>query len=149
MALGRPAFGIGGFRMTHIEAGHAARFWALGNGSLDGTASYQAVEVVSLLAADLERARRFVGSELGPLADRSEAAARLRSTLLGFLAHGGSHVHAAQALHMHENTVYKRVRKAEELIGRPIAERRVEVQTALMLAETIGADVLNAPHAGT
>jgi DNA-binding PucR family transcriptional regulator len=143
MAVGRPAHGIEGFRVTHLEAGHAARFWDIGAVPLGGTTSYRAVEVVSLLATDLPRARRFVINELGPLAEQSDANARMRSTLLGFLAHGGSHVRAAQALHMHQNTVYNRVRRAEELLGGPVTERRVELQTALMLAETLGDEVLH------
>jgi hypothetical protein len=144
IAVGRPGYGIEGFRVTHIEAGHAARFWALDGAAIGGaTTSYRTVEVVSLLASDLDRARRFVLSELGPLAEQSEAAASMRSTLLGFLAHGCSHVRAAQELHMHQNTVYNRVRRAEELIGGPVSERRVELQTALMLAETLGSEVLH------
>lgn len=142
IAFGRPAHGIEGFRITHLEAGHAARFWSLGNAHGGGTTSYRAIEVISLLASDLDRARRFVLTELGPLAEGSEAAGRMRSTLLGFLAHGCSHVRAAQVMHMHQNTVYNRVRRAEELLGRPVAERRVELQTALMLAETLGTEVL-------
>jgi hypothetical protein len=142
MAVGRPGYGIEGFRITHQEAGHASRFWDIGAAPLGGTTSYRTVEVVSLLATDLDRARRFVRNELGPLADQSETAARMRSTLLGFLSHGGSHVRAAQALHMHQNTVYNRVRRAEELLGGPVTDRRVELQTALMLAETLGDEVL-------
>ena len=142
MAVGRPAFGVDGFRVTHVEAGHASRFWDLGGG---GTAtSYRSVELVSLLASDLERARRFVRNELGPLADRSDSAARLRSTLLGFLANGCSHVRAAPELHMHQNTVYNHVRRAEELLGGSVTDRRVEVQAALILAETLGPEVLAA-----
>jgi DNA-binding PucR family transcriptional regulator len=45
---------------------------------------------------------------------------------------------------MHQNTVYNRVRRAEELLGGSVAERRVELQTALMLAETLGSEVLDA-----
>lgn len=142
MAVGRPAHGVEGFRVTHLEAGHAARFWRSGGSVNGGTTTYRAIEVVSLLASDVDRAKRFVAHELGPLVEPTESAARLRSTLLGFLAHGCSHVHAAQALHMHQNTVYNRVRRAEELIGRPVSEHRVELQTALMLAETLGVEVL-------
>jgi sugar diacid utilization regulator len=143
MAVGRPAYGIDGFRDSHVEAGHAARFWDLGPPYGGGTTSYRSVEVISLLASDLARARRFVRNELGALAEQSEAAARTRSTLLGFLAHGCSHTRAAQELHMHQNTVYNRVRRAEELLGGSVAERRVELQTALMLAETLGPEVLD------
>ena len=139
MAVGRPASGIEGFRVTHLEAQQAARFWGPDGG---GTVSYRAVEVVSLLASDLSRARRFVQNELGPLAARNDAAAGLRRTLMAFLACGGSHTHAAEALHMHHNTVYKKVRRAEELLSAPIAERRVELINALMLAQALGAEVL-------
>ena len=43
---------------------------------------------------------------------------------------------------MHQNTVYNRVRRAEELLGYPVAERRVELQNALMLADVLGTEVL-------
>lgn len=142
MAVGRPAFGVEGFRVTHVEAGHASRFWDVGGTGT--TTSYRSVELVSLLASDLDRARRFVLSELGPLADQAESAARLRSTLLGFLANGCSHVRAAPELHMHQNTVYNHVRRAEELLGGSVTERRVELQAALVLAETLGPEVLPA-----
>jgi DNA-binding PucR family transcriptional regulator len=142
LAVGRPAFGIEGFRVTHVEAGHAARFWELGAARMGGTTAYRSVEVVSLLAADIDRARRFVASELGPLAEDSDAAARIRSTLLTFLAHGASHMRAAQALHMHHNTVYNRVRRAEELLGASVTAGSLELQTALVLAETLGVEVL-------
>jgi hypothetical protein len=143
LAVGRPAYGLDGFRFSHLEAGHAARFWELAGSGGGGTTSYRSIEVVSLMASDIERARRFVQMELGPLAEQSDGATRMRSTLLGFLAHGCSHVRAAQELHMHQNTVYNRVRRAEELLGSPIADRRVELQTALMLAETLGPEVLD------
>jgi hypothetical protein len=142
LAVGRPAYGIEGFRVTHVEAGHASRFWEVGAARMGGTTAYRAVEVVSLLAADIDRARRFVASELGPLAEDSDSAARIRSTLLTFLAHGASHTRAAQALHMHHNTVYNRVRRAEELLGTSVNVGSLELQTALVLAETLGAEVL-------
>jgi hypothetical protein len=34
------------------------------------------------------------------------------------------------------------VRRAEELLGGPVTERRVELHNALMLTETLGAEVL-------
>lgn len=142
MAVGRPAFGIDGFRVTHAEAAHAASFWDLG--ASRATMSYRAIEVVSLLASDLPRARRFVEGALGALAEQSDAAAGLRHTLLAFLSHGCSHVQAAQELQMHQNTVFNRVRRAEELLGGSVTDRRVELHTALMLTETLGAQVLSA-----
>jgi hypothetical protein len=45
---------------------------------------------------------------------------------------------------MHQNTVYNHVRRAEELLGGSVTERRVELQAALILAETLGPEVLPA-----
>lgn len=144
-AIGRPAYGADGFRVSHIEAQHAARFWD--GASLPGTVvSYRAVELVSLLAADLDRARRFVRSELGELAVATDSASDTRVTLMTFLSCGGSHVHAAELLHMHPNTVYKKVKRAEILLGYPITERRVELTNALMLAQSLGKEVLPDPN---
>ncbi|HWF54537.1 MAG TPA: helix-turn-helix domain-containing protein [Solirubrobacteraceae bacterium] len=139
MAVGRPAFGADGFRITHLEAQHAARFWS----AVGSTVSYRAIEVVSLLAADIDRARRFVHAELGPLATATESAAHARQTLLAFLTCGESHTRAAELLHMHHSSVYKRVRRAEEQLAGPIAARRVELTNALMLAQALGPEVLS------
>jgi hypothetical protein len=147
MAVGRPAHGIAGFRVTHLEAQQAARFWNVG--AMSGTTlAYRAVEVVSLLASDVERARRFVANELGDLAAPTEPAAQMRQTLLAFLSCGSSYTHAAQALHMHHNTVYKRVRRAEELLATSVASRHVELTNALMLAQALGEELLPAVGSG-
>lgn len=133
LAIGRPAAGAEGFRVSHDEARHAADL----HGALSGgTASYRSLELVSLLAADPERARRFVAHELGPLARDDDAAAGLRETALAFLDHGGSHVGAARALHVHKNTVYTRVRRAERELGIPVAPGRAGLHAALTLAVT-------------
>ena len=70
-----------GFRRTHAEAMQAARVAALAGDSATAVTSYQRVELVSLLAGDLPRARRFVAAQLGPLASTSEPAERLRETV--------------------------------------------------------------------
>lgn len=145
MAIGRPAAGLDGFRVTHIEAQHAIRF-SEASSAAGVPVSYRAVELVSLLAADLDRARRFVAGELGPLAHATESAADARAVLMAFLACGGSHVHAAELLHMHPNTVYKKVRRAELELGAPVAERRVELTNALMLAQSLRGEVLLGPE---
>jgi DNA-binding PucR family transcriptional regulator len=142
IAIGRPGHRVGGFRTSHEEAGHASRFWSTKPGHTTGTVAYRDVELVSLLAADRERARRFVLAELGELAAATEPAAALRETLLVFLAYGGSFVGAAEALHVHKNTVYTRVRRAESLLAGNIAERRTQIQTALMLSQAAGEELL-------
>ncbi|CAB4901034.1 unannotated protein [freshwater metagenome] len=133
VAAGRPADGVEGFRLSHEEARHAAEL----HGDLPGpVTSYRSVELVSLLGADPARARRFVLRELGPLARPDGVAASLRETALAFLDHGGSHVGAAAALHVHKNTVYSRVRRAERELGAPVVPGRAALHAALTLAVT-------------
>ncbi|WP_138974120.1 PucR family transcriptional regulator [Patulibacter medicamentivorans] len=137
-AIGRPARGMEGFRVSHEEAREAARF-APSGGSVT---PYSAVELVSLLASDLDRARRFVSGRLGPLAVDEPSAAELRHTLRAFFAHGASYKHAAGALNMHHNTVYMRIRRVTSLVGPAMMDRRVELESALMLVDALGPELL-------
>ena len=104
---------------------------------------YARVELVSLLASDLPRARAFVASRLGPLAAPDEPTERLRETVLVFLAIGGRSARAAKELYVHQNTVAYRVKRAEELLGRRVTEDPVELICALTLADTLGPAVLS------
>jgi DNA-binding PucR family transcriptional regulator len=134
IAVGRSAAGVEGFRVTHEEAQHAADIYGEAEGTDGRTVSYRALELLSLLTADFDRSRRFVRRELGPLAEPDDATARLRETALSFLDHGGSHLGAAQDLHLHKNTVYTRVRRAERALGTPVVPGRAALHAALMLA---------------
>ena len=60
VAFGGSGRDVAGFRRTHAEAMQAARVAALAGDSATAVTSYQRVELVSLLAGDLPRARRFV-----------------------------------------------------------------------------------------
>ena len=104
--------------------------------------SYARVELVSLLASDLPRARAFVADRLGPLASTAEPAERLRDTVLAFLASGGSATRVAKDLYVHQNTVVYRVKKAEEMLGRKVTENPIELVGALTLAAALGPAVL-------
>jgi DNA-binding PucR family transcriptional regulator len=142
VAFGSSGHGVAGFRRSHSEAVHAARVAALAGDALGPVTGYRRVELVSLLASDLPRARRFVAAQLGPLASRAESAARLRETVLAFLIAGGSGTRVAKELYVHQNTVAYRVKRAEELLGRRVTEDPVELTCALTLAAAIGSAVL-------
>ncbi|MBA2764772.1 MAG: helix-turn-helix domain-containing protein [Thermoleophilaceae bacterium] len=142
VAIGRPGFGIEGFRRSSEEANEAARIGTLGADGGEGVVSYRSVELTSLLAADFDRARRFVRHELGELAGTDESTGRLRETVLTFLSRGASNVRAARALHVHQNTIVYRVNRAEELLGRPVTERQPELICALTLVAVLGEPVL-------
>jgi hypothetical protein len=77
--------------------------------------------------------------------------ARLRDTLLVFLQTGGSYKTTAERLTLHKNTVQYRIRKAQESLGRPVAENRHDVELALQASHWLGSAVLQpvaAPAAG-
>jgi DNA-binding PucR family transcriptional regulator len=97
---------------------------------------------VSLLAADVPRARAFVASQLGALASPAEPAQRVRDTILAYLAAGGSATRVAKGLHVQHNTVAHRVKRAEEILGRKVTERPIELICALTLAACLGQAVL-------
>lgn len=142
VAAGRPASGMHGFRQTHVEALAAARVAGLAGDRAEPVTTYHGVELVSLLSADLERARAFVRNELGALARTNRNAERLRETMLALLEEGMSNVRAARRLYVHQNTVAYRMGRAQELLGRTLNERRIQLTAALMLARALGPTVL-------
>jgi hypothetical protein len=100
---------------------------------------FDEVRLEAFALGDLEETRRFVRAELGALADRSETSERLRETLMAWFA-TGSHVSAGAQLGVHEHTVRNRIRRAEEIVGRPLTARRTEMQVGLRLHRLLAGD---------
>jgi DNA-binding PucR family transcriptional regulator len=136
VALGTPAAGLDGFRVGHQEATQARRIAELGGRT--GVVRYDRVESIALLTDDLDRVARFVQRTLGPLAADDDATARLRETLLAWLAEGGNARRAAERLHAHKNTVLYRLQRAQQILGRPLDERRGDLELALGAIEQFG-----------
>ena len=67
--------------------------------------------------------------------------ARLRETLLAWLAEGGNARRAAERLHAHKNTVLYRLQRAQQILGRPLDEDRGDLELALAAVERLGARV--------
>ena len=103
---------------------------------------YAAVELAALCARDVEACRRFVRSNLGPLAVADDQSRRLLATLQAFFREGSNYRATARRLGVHHNTVVYRVAQAEELLGHPLAEGRIQLELALELATTMGDAVL-------
>jgi hypothetical protein len=148
VAFGKSGEGVAGFRSSYGEAKQAARIGALIGDSKSSVTSYARVELISLLASDLPRARAFVASQLGPLAITGGTAERLRETVLAFLVSGGSPTRVAEELFVHKNTVAERIKRAEEILGRGVNESPVELEAALTLAAGLGPAVLGDPDVG-
>lgn len=145
LALGDPASGLDGFRRTHRQA---LRVQSLARAAGDHCArvlTFRELGAVALMSSELPAARMWVEDTLGSLAVDDAAHERLRETLRVFLACGGSYTAAAAQLNMHKNSVQYRVRKAEELLGRALAESRLDIELALRLCHRLGAAVLTRP----
>jgi DNA-binding PucR family transcriptional regulator len=136
VALGLPAAGLEGFRVGHQEAMQARRVAELGGRT--GVVRYDRVEAVSLVSDDLDRVARFVQRTLGPLTADDDATARLRETLLAWLAEGGNARRAAERLHAHKNTVLYRLQRAQQILGRPLDEGRGDLELALSALQCLG-----------
>ena len=108
--------------------------------------SFGEVAPLALMSGSIELLQAWVIETLGALADSDEPTARLRDTLRVFLQENGSYKATAERLTLHKNTVQYRVRKAEEGLGRPIGDDRLNLELALLAGQWLGAAVLRPPH---
>jgi hypothetical protein len=146
VAFGDAVKGVAGFRLTHQQA-IAAQAVALAGESAPPVVTYGEVAPVAMMLGSADLLRAWVLSTLGPLATDDEHHARLRDTLLVFLDTGGSYKATAERLLLHKNSVQYRVRKAEESLGRPVADSRHDVELALQAGHWLGSSVLRSPSA--
>jgi len=143
-AVGTPAAGAPGFRITHVEASRAQQVALAAQSSARRLTAFTDPEVrtAAMLAADLDGTRRLVTKALGALAEDTDGALRLRDTLMVFLEEKGSYTATAERIHLHKNTVKYRVDKAVEERGRPLDDGRLELELALVAARWLGGSVL-------
>ncbi|MCR6481996.1 helix-turn-helix domain-containing protein [Amycolatopsis sp. OK19-0408] len=144
VTVGDPATGVAGFRDTHQQARRVHALALAAGEHCDRALTFRDVGTVALMTSDLNAAKLWVASTLGPLSADDENCGRLRDTLRVFLATGGSYTAAAAELTMHKNSVQYRVRKAQELLPRELAEGRLDIELALNLCQRLGAAVLSA-----
>jgi DNA-binding PucR family transcriptional regulator len=144
IALGPPAFGVDGFRRSHLDALATQR---LLHRAARGVrlATYDDVQVVALATHDEDRAQAFVERTLGPLATAGE---ELRDTLRTYLAEGSSATRAAPVLFTHRNTVLNRLERAQRLLPAPLEGRLLQIALALEITRWLGARVSPAGPGG-
>jgi DNA-binding PucR family transcriptional regulator len=134
VAIGATHAGPDGMFRTHHEARAARRVGEIFGFRAGKIVRYPAVALAALTTADPAHALTFVVSELGSeLAADTDAMLRLRATIQVYLDERLSPSRTARRLGIHQNTVVYRVRRAEELIGHPIEDRRLELEIALRL----------------
>ena len=88
-----------------------------------------------------ELTRNFVRRELGEVAVDTPAARELHETVAVYLSCDRGLTKAAEVLRVARNKIAYRVKKAGALIGRDLRDRRPELESALRLAQRLGASV--------
>ena len=141
-ALGEPAAGVPGFRRTHHQALSAQAVALAAGSSGQFVTTFGEVAPLALMSGSLDLLRAWVIETLRMLADDDEHNARLRDTLRVFLQENGSYKTTAERLMLHKNTVQYRVRRAEESLGRPVIQDRLQIELALLASQWLGAAVL-------
>lgn len=146
-AAGLPAGGAAGFRLSHTQALDAERVARQAGAGIGVFHDYAELDLVVLLRDDLGATAAFVRRELGPLADDDKNTAMLRGTVKRYLDHERSLAATAASLHVAKNTVVYRLKKAEQLLGRPfrVEGRKLRLHVALHMVEALGPAVLGAP----
>jgi DNA-binding PucR family transcriptional regulator len=141
-AFGDPAKGPGGFCLTYLQAMAAESVALAARSRTPRVLTFTEVAPVAMMLGSADLLRGWVRSTLAGLAADDEHHTRLRETLLVFLQCGGSYKATAERLVLHKNTVQYRIRKAEESLGRAVAENRHDVELALQVSFWLGAAVL-------
>ncbi len=137
-AIGTCREGLAGMADSHDQARAARRVAELRALRAGAVIGYRAADLTALLTADPAEALRFTAAELGDLIADTDMGARLRATIRVYFEENLSPARAARRLGIHQNTVVYRVKRAEELLGHPIEERRLRLEVALQLSEIIG-----------
>ncbi len=137
VALGDSDFGLRGFRRSHEQALETERTVRLARTLRPGVVRHEEIALAALLCTDQVRAEEFSAQRLGPMAQEGEAMARLRTTVRVYLSCGRSKLRASERLHVHQKTVTYRLSRAEELLGRSIAEDAAELDAALRIHFTL------------
>lgn len=135
VACGIPGAGISGFRTSHEQAMLARRVARLSARPAGSLTAFARVALVALATADLDQAQAFVHATLGPLEPEDDLTRRLAATVQVYLEEDSSSSRAARRLGIHENTVRYRIRQAEELLGRELTVRSLDLQVALRIAD--------------
>lgn len=135
LALGDPHYGASGFRASFLEASEARRVSLVSEEpAVQRVVAFQDVAVLSLLSQNAELMRDFIRSQLGVLLEPANGT--ILSTVAVWFEELGSPTRSARRLHVHVNTVVKRLERAESLIGRPIKPTDFVLRVAAEIARS-------------
>ncbi|NMO04679.1 PucR family transcriptional regulator [Gordonia sp. TBRC 11910] len=135
IAIGSTGPGLDGFRTSHLDAVRTQHMMArLDTDHSVGT--FADVEGVLLLAASPDQANRFVAHTLGPL---ETGYPELREAVRAYLAEQCNASKAADRLFTHRNTLLRRIKRADELLPRTVADNALNIGMALEIRHWRGA----------
>ncbi|HEX8690503.1 MAG TPA: helix-turn-helix domain-containing protein [Solirubrobacterales bacterium] len=137
IALGEPRQGLAGWRLTHREA--QAAFEVMLRRPQRLTRSSDALLLAAVLR-DEGLAKSLFQTYLAPLDRQGSSGTVLRETLRAYFAAGFNAATAAAALEVDRHTVQRRLRKAEETLGRLLHSCHAELEVALKLEALEAAD---------
>jgi hypothetical protein len=132
LAIGEPARGVSGFRLTHRQA-QAALLVALRKPQW--LTRYADVALLAFALRDEALARSLVDIYLTPLNDTRKGSPVLRQTLRAYLAAERNASSAAAAMGIARHTVESHLHKVETRLGRLLPSCMAELELALRLEE--------------
>lgn len=135
LAVGEPASGVAGFRLTHRQAQRARLVQQRRPARVTRFADVM-LEAAALV--DEELARSMVDTVLGPI-DSHRNAIKWRATLEAYFRSQQKVACAAQLLHVDPRTVQYRLSAIEQRMGVPIPTRQAELEVALRLRSLLAA----------
>ncbi len=130
LALGEPAQGPNGWRLSHRQASAALAVAPEGYGVVT---RYGDVALLASAARDGILVKSLREIYLAPLAQERDGGARLRETLSAYFSAGRQVSATAATLHVSRQTVSSRLHAVEGRIGRPLDACAAEMQLALEL----------------
>ncbi len=131
-AIGEPAEGLSGWRLTHRQAKAALPIALRSSCSLT---RYREVALLASIHGDELLATSLHQIFLAPLEAERDGGKAARQTLQAYFAASRNASSAAAALGVSRNTVAKRLAAIERAIGRPLESCGTELEAALRLEE--------------
>lgn len=130
LALGEPAHGLAGWRLTHRQA-QAVLPIARREGC--GCVRYAEAGLLASLLQDDLLTSSLQERYLAPISSERDGGETLRATLRAFFSSDRNVSSAAAMLGVTRHTVTNRLRIVEERIGRPLTSSGAEIEAALQL----------------
>jgi DNA-binding PucR family transcriptional regulator len=128
LAIGEPAHGLAGWRLTHHQARAALSIAMRGD---DTVVRYADVALLASIVKDDLLATSLLRLYIEPLEGERDGGEALRQTLRAYFAAGRNVSLAGAAIGVTRQAVARRLLAAEERLGRSIAACGVELEIAL------------------